>query len=95
MDRIDDEHNPITDPLTQRSEHEWIITGYSLITEVAELLNVNFQSKGQYKTISGFIIIEPGRILSVGDQLVKFGYQFAVRKMDHLRVAEVKVSRIP
>ena len=92
---IDDEHSPITGPLTQQSEHEWIIAGYSLVTEVAELLNVEFQPKGQYKTIAGFIMTELGRIPSEGDQFSKLGYQFTVRKMEHLRVAEVNVSHIP
>ncbi len=91
---IDDEHSPITDPLTQRFDHEWIIAGYSLVTEVAELLNVEFRTEGQYKTIAGFIMTELGRIPSEGDQLNKLGYQFTVHKMDQLRIAEINVSQI-
>ena len=91
---IDDEHSPITNPLAQKFEHEWIIDGYSLIADVAELLNVEFKPNGKYKTIAGFIMTELGRIPSDGDQLSKLGYQFTVRKMDHLRIAEIKCFEI-
>ena len=90
---IEDEHSPVIQSLTQKSDHEWNIAGHSLVIEVAELLNVKFQPKGKYRTIAGFMMSELDRIPSMGDQLNKFGYKFTVREMDHLRVVEVNVSR--
>jgi len=90
---IDDEHSPVVDPLAQGSEHEWVIAGHSLVSEVAEMLNIEFQPKGRYKTIAGFVMTELGRIPSDGDHLSKFGYLFTVRKMDHLRIVEINISR--
>ena len=59
------------------------------------MLNVEFRTEGQYKTIAGFIMTELGRIPSEGDHLNKLGYQFTVHKMDQLRIAEINVSHIP
>ena len=90
---IDDEHSPVVHSLIQKSDHEWSFPGDSLVTELAELLKVEFQPRGKYRSIAGFIMTELGRIPSEGDQLSKFGYLFTVRKMDHLRIVEVNVSR--
>jgi len=90
---IEDEHSPVVQLHTQKSEREWIIVGHSLVPEVAELLNIEYQPTGEYKTIAGFMMTELGRIPSEGDQLSKFGYLFTVHKMDHLRIVEVNVSR--
>ncbi|MBT3322939.1 MAG: HlyC/CorC family transporter [Anaerolineae bacterium] len=90
---IEDEHSPVSRSFVRESEGEWIVLGQTPILEISELLKVKFQSKGQYKTIAGFIMKELGFIPVEGDKTQKFGYTFIVKKRENLRIAEVKITR--
>lgn len=90
---IKDEHSPAIQSYSQKSDLEWSFAGNSLITEVAELLNVNFKPNGKYRTIAGFMMSELDRIPAEGDQLNKFGKTFTVRKINRLQIVEINVSR--
>ena len=90
---IEDEHSPVSRSFVQESEGEWIVPGQTPILEISDLLKVKFQSKGQYKTIAGFIMKELGFIPVEGDLIQKFGYTFKVRKRENLRIAEVEIIK--
>ena len=88
---IEDEHSPVAQQPEQSSESEWVISGATLIPDIADLLNIEFQPKGRYKTIAGLINTELGYIPSEGDQLKLFGYTFTVQTKDHLRIVNVHI----
>lgn len=92
---IEDEHSPVIPTHRQKSPDEWCFAGHSLVVEVSEMLNIDIQPEGKYRTIAGFMMTELDRIPAVGDQLDKFGYKFTIRDMDHLRVVDVNVTRNP
>ncbi|MBL6960958.1 MAG: hypothetical protein ISR59_07590, partial [Anaerolineales bacterium] len=72
---------------------EWLVPGQTSILEISDLLKVKFHSKGQYKTIAGFIMKELGFIPVEGDQIQRSGYTFIVRKRENLRIAEVEIKK--
>jgi len=88
---IEDEHSPITERLVHHANGGWIFAGTTPISEVAELLGVDFQSQGIYTSLAGFILASLGKIPEVGEQIGKHGYIFTVKKMDRLRIASIHV----
>ena len=94
---IEDEHSPITRLPEHYADSEWVFDGTAPITEVAELLGVDFQPQGSYTTLAGFVLASLGKIPETGEQISKHGYVFTVKEMDRLRIASIHVMlvRIP
>ncbi len=88
-------NNIIPFRLERTSKNEWIIPGSSLLSDVTGLLNIEFQPRGRYKTIAGFIMTELGIIPNEGDQLRKYGYTFTVLTRDRLRIIDVRIVKNP
>ena len=84
---------PTTRQFDQNSEGEWILPGSTLLSDVSDLLDIEFQPRGRYKTIAGFIMTELGYIPNEGDQLKMFGYNFTVLTKDRLRIVDVLVTK--
>jgi putative hemolysin len=89
---IEDEHSPVSQSFIQQSEGEWIVSGQTSIYEVGDFLKVKFYPDGRYKTLAGFMMTEL-RVPVEGDQLIRFGYLFNIRKRENLRIVEVSVKR--
>lgn len=92
---IEDEHSPIAGVPVQNAAGEWCIAGSEPILNVAELLGVEFEPKGIYNTLGGFITSELGTFPNVGDFVTFGGYSFSVEEMDRFRVVTVLVHEIP
>ena len=89
---IEDEHSPVTDVSAQADDGEWRIVGNEPIADVAELLGVDFDPRGAYRTIAGFIIAALGELPKEGDYVVYQGYRFMVEEIDQFRILSVRVS---
>jgi len=88
---IEDEHSPIARQPEQYRNGEWILPGSTIISEVEELLGVDFQSRGIYTTLAGFVMTNLGKIPAPGDQIGKYGFVFTVEEMDRLRIVNIHV----
>jgi CBS domain containing-hemolysin-like protein len=88
---IEDEHSPITEQLEHPKDGDWIFAGTTPISEVEGLLGVDFQPRGKYTTLAGFILSSMGKIPDTGEQFSKHGYIFTVKEMDRLRIANIHV----
>jgi putative hemolysin len=88
---IEDEHSPITGQLEHPTNGGWIFAGTTPISEVAELLGVDFQPQGIYTTLAGFVLASLGKIPETGEQISKHGYIFTVKEMDRLRIVSIHV----
>ena len=88
---IEDEHSPITEQLEHPTNGDWVFAGTTPITEVEELLGIDFQPQGRYTTLAGFILASLGKIPGTGEQFGKHGYIFTVKEMDRLRIASIHV----
>ena len=89
---IEDEHSPVRDVSEQEGEGEWRLIGSEPIFDVAELLGIQFNPNGAYRTISGFIIAELGNFPVAGDYVIYQGYRFTVEEIEQFRVMSVRVS---
>jgi putative hemolysin len=88
---IEDEHSPITEQPEYPANGDWVFAGTTPITEVEELLGIDFQTQGIYTTLAGFILASLGKIPGTGEQFGKHGYIFTVKEMDRLRIASIHV----
>ena len=59
---IEDEHSPVAEQIERKTEGEWVLAGTTPISEVGELLDIDFQSNGIYTTLAGFILASLGKI---------------------------------
>ena len=91
---IEDEHSPITEKLEHLTNGDWVLAGTTPLSEVEELLNVDFQLQGIYTTLAGFILDSLGKIPEAGEQFGKHGYIFTVEEMDKLRINSIHVKSI-
>jgi CBS domain containing-hemolysin-like protein len=88
---IEDEHSPVADVPLQSDECEWQIAGSEPILEVGEIIGIDFDPKGIYTTLGGFIISELGTIPKEGDFVAYEGYCFVVEEMERFRIVNVRV----
>jgi putative hemolysin len=88
---IEDEHSPNGTQITPRNNGEWVFAGTTPITEVGELLKVDFQPDSVYVTLAGFILASLGNIPEVGEEVNEHGYIFTVQEMDCLQITSISV----
>ncbi|HYV98837.1 MAG TPA: hemolysin family protein [Gemmatimonadaceae bacterium] len=72
--------------------NETIIAGETPIGDVNERLGLEVPDD-EYTTIGGYVFGMLGRLPALGDRVAGGGAQFAVRKMDGRRIAEVAVKK--
>ena len=91
---IEDEYGPVASVPERGREGEWCLSGGLAISEVEQLLGVDFDPQGVYATLAGFIMAEMGSIPQVGDEISYRGYCFQVESMERFRITSVRVQRI-
>ena len=91
---IEDEHSPVTEVPKQSETGEWNISGNEAITDVADLLGIEFFPDGVYNTLAGFILYELQAIPKEGDFVSYAGLCFVVNEMDRFRIVSVRVHNI-
>lgn len=86
-----------TDALAvQRDDGSWLFDGLIVIDQLKEILDLSDlpgEEKSVYKTLSGFVMSQLGRIPKTGAKFDFDGYEFEVMDMDGRRVDRVLVSK--
>lgn len=80
--------------IAQLKDGSWSLAGMLPIDEFKELFEIRElpgESKGQYQTLSGFVMMYLGRIPQIGDDFEWDGFHFEVLDMDGRRVDRVLV----
>jgi putative hemolysin len=88
---IEDEHSPNGTQIIPRSNGEWVFAGTTPITEVGEILEIDFQPRGIYVTLAGFILASLGNIPQIGEEVNEHGYIFTVQEMNRLQITSIGV----
>lgn len=91
---IEDEHSPVADESIRGGPELWSIAGGTSIAEVEHVLGIDFDSRGAYTTLGGFIMAILGEIPQEGDAVERHGYRFDVESMDRFRIQTVRVQRV-
>jgi putative hemolysin len=91
---IEDEYGPVATVPERGQQGEWCLSGGLAISEASDLLDIDFEPRGVYATLAGFIMAELGEIPKVGDRISYQGYSFMVEDMDGFRITSVRVQRL-
>ncbi len=88
---------PDYQPVQQREDGSWILDGTLTIHDVKEALELKKlpgEERGEYHTLSGFVMYRLGRIPAESDSFECNGLRFEIIDMDQRRVDKVLVRRI-
>lgn len=88
---------PDYQPVQQREDGSWILDGTLTIHDVKEALELRKlpgEERGEYHTLSGFVMYKLGRIPTESDSFEFGGLRFEIIDMDQRRVDKVMVRRV-
>lgn len=82
--------------IIKRDEDSWLIDGSTPIDDVKHALNViEFQDWDHYETLAGFIMYRLRKIPRVADFVIHEDLKFEVVDIDHYKIDQVMVTRLP
>ena len=90
----DDLENP---QAIQREDGSWLFDGMLPIDEFKEILHIRElpeESRGEYETLAGFVLVELGRVPAVADHFEWDRFRFEVVDMDGRRIDKILVQPI-
>lgn len=82
--------------IIKRDEDSWLIDGSTPIDDVKHALNVaEFEDWDHYETLAGFIMYRLRKIPRVADFVIHEDLKFEVVDIDHYKIDQVMVTRLP
>ncbi len=88
---------PSADPqIIRRDENSWLVDGLTTVGDLEALLDVPpFPDDEQYETVAGFMMYLLRRLPRPTDSVRHGGYKFEVLDVDHHRIDQILVTRLP
>ena len=81
---------------TQRQDGSWLLDGMLEVEDFKEVFNLrHLPDEDEYETLSGFVMLNLGRVPQAADKFEWNGLTFEVMDMDGKRVDKVLVTTIP
>lgn len=80
----------------QREDGSWFLDGLLPIDDFKTLLDIDKlpdEESGNFETLSGFVMMQMGRVPTVGDYVDVVNFRFEVADMDGYRIDKVLVSQ--
>jgi len=90
---IRDEYDKEEEPLRQVDEGTWIANAQISLSDLGEMLDVEFPDNGEYESLGGFIVNELGKVPEKGAEVQTEGLLMRVTAADERRVARVQIER--
>ena len=90
---IVDETDPDRTHITQLSEDSWCVYGSCPCYEAVQH-GLPVEQSDDYETVPGWLMDTFETVPQLGDEFVKDGYSFKVRKMRRRRISEMLVTRL-
>lgn len=82
--------------IIRRDESSWLVDGLTTIGDLENVLDLPpFPDDDQYETIAGFLMYMLRRLPRPTDHVDHGGYRFEVIDVDHHRIDQLLVSRLP
>jgi putative hemolysin len=81
---------------TQRQDGSWLLDGMLEVEDFKEIFNLRYlPDEDEYETLSGFVMLNLGRVPTAADKFEWNGLNFEVMDMDGKRVDKVLVTIVP
>jgi CBS domain containing-hemolysin-like protein len=91
---VRDEHDRLeVSPVRPLGHSSWLVSGLLRADEIAEATGFRMPD-GEYETLAGLALDRLGRIPDVGDELRVDGWRLTVMRMDHKRIAELRLAMV-
>lgn len=82
--------------IIKRDEHSWLIDGLTPIDDVKHALEIDeFPDWDHYETLAGFIMYRLRKIPRPADWVEHEGYKFEVVDIDHYKIDQLLVTKLP
>ncbi|WFF38569.1 hemolysin family protein [Moraxella nasibovis] len=81
--------------IIKRDENSWLIDGSTPIDDVRHALDCEFEDWDHYETLAGFIMYRLRKIPRPADFVTHGGLKFEVVDIDHYKIDQVLVTRLP
>jgi putative hemolysin len=81
--------------LSRQADGTWIASGAASVDAVEEALDcppIEVNARRGFRTLSGFILAQLGRVPKAGDVIVWHGYRLTVEAMEGRRVERVRIA---
>ena len=92
--QIQDEFDQEKPLLIRTGVHSWEMAGALPLHELAHLVQEPLQEEG-ITTVSGWVTHRQGGFPKAGDVLTLGGFELRVEEIDGMRVAKLKLTRLP
>jgi putative hemolysin len=81
---------------TQRQDGSWLLDGMLEVEDFKEIFNLrHLPDEDEYETLSGFVMLNLGRVPAAADRFEWNGLSFEVMDMDGKRVDKILVTIVP
>ncbi len=81
---------------TQRQDGSWLLDGMLEVEDFKEIFNLrHLPDEDEYETLSGFVMLNLGRVPAAADRFEWNGLSFEVMDMDGKRVDKILVTLVP
>ena len=91
---IEDEFDREVPRIRRVGAGRFVVQGTLRADRIDELTGAELP-EGEYETVAGFVIDRLGHIPEVGETVEHDGWEFAVGRVDGVRVAELRLRRLP
>ena len=90
-----DEHDEVIEEFRKQSDGSYLVACSADLDDLYDLFDMKPGQEYDASTVSGWVMEEIGRVPDVGDRFQADGLEVCVTRVEHRRVMEIRVRRLP
>ena len=90
-----DEHDEVIEEFQKQSDGSYLVACSADLDDLYDLFDMKPSEEYDASSVSGWVMEEIGRVPDVGDRFRADGLEVCVTRVEHRRVMEIRVRRLP
>ena len=90
-----DEHDEVIEEFRKQSDGSYLVACSADLDDLYDLFDMKPSEEYDASSVSGWVMEEIGRVPDVGDRFQADGLEVCVTRVEHRRVMEIRVRRLP
>lgn len=90
-----DEHDEVIEEFRKQSDGSYLVACSADLDDLYDLFDMRPSEEYDASSVSGWVMEEIGRVPDVGDRFRADGLEVCVTRVEHRRVMEIRVRRLP
>lgn len=90
-----DEHDEVVEEFRKQSDGSYLVACSADLDDLYDLFDMKPSEEYDASSVSGWVMEEIGRVPDVGDRFRADGLEVCVTRVEHRRVMEIRVRRLP